>query len=369
MLSTCQVDHFRAFGLVALPGLLGPERTEALRREVDTALHDAYGATYDERVIDGISGHYLPMASTLTPVSATLVCDNPVLLDAAEQLLDTPALPSVPEGVLYFAEAGWHDDGIGVRGVTFATDFDRLDATDGALRFVPCSHHADARPSLRAFAPTRTPATTTTPAPSSRPSPATSSPSTRTPSMPLSAGRTASPGPLSTWPNRPATTNGTGSYASWPTASSRPAGASSETATPPGETGSPTPNTTPNAPRSSTASAQPESSTSQAPTSAGKRTCPPGAPENPPGRHRPGKAVIPGDPANDRVPGLQAIRGEATSGRGRGGAERVCSPLQPDRRPLPPAERNRPRGRDRPATGRRRPRRRSMHQTTGSHST
>ncbi len=33
MLSTCQVDHFRAFGLVALPGLLGPERTEALRRE------------------------------------------------------------------------------------------------------------------------------------------------------------------------------------------------------------------------------------------------------------------------------------------------------------------------------------------------
>ncbi len=151
MLSTCQVDHFRAFGLVALPGLLGPERTEALRREVDTALHDAYGATYDERVIDGISGHYLPMASTLTPVSATLVCDNPVLLDAAEQLLDTPALPSVPEGVLYFAEAGWHDDGIGVRGVTFATDFDRLDATDGALRFVPCSHHADARPSLRAY--------------------------------------------------------------------------------------------------------------------------------------------------------------------------------------------------------------------------
>jgi hypothetical protein len=31
-------------------------------------------------------------------------------------------LPSVPEGALYFAEAGWHDDdGIGVRGVKFAT--------------------------------------------------------------------------------------------------------------------------------------------------------------------------------------------------------------------------------------------------------
>ena len=102
-------------------------------------------------MIDGISGHYLPMASVLTPVSASLVCDDPVLVDTAEQLLDAPALPSVPEGVLYFAEAGWHDDGIGVRGVKFATYFDRLDATNGALRFVPCSHHADARPSLRAY--------------------------------------------------------------------------------------------------------------------------------------------------------------------------------------------------------------------------
>ena len=152
MLSTCQVDHFRAFGFVALPGLLAPERTEALRQEVDAALHDAYAATYHERVIDGISGHYLPMTSSLTPVSATLVCDDPVLIDAAEQLLDAPVLPSVPEGVLYFAEAGWHDDdGIGVRGVKFATYFDRLDATNGALRFVPCSHHPDARPSLRAY--------------------------------------------------------------------------------------------------------------------------------------------------------------------------------------------------------------------------
>src|SRR5579863_8788414 len=143
MLTTAQIEHFRTFGFVALPGLLG-QYAEALHHEVDAALRDAYATTYDERVIDGISGHYLPMASALTPVSAMLVCDDPVLIDAAEQLLGTPTLPSVPEGVLYFAEAGWHnDDGIGVRAVKFATYFDPLEASRGALRFVPCSHHPE----------------------------------------------------------------------------------------------------------------------------------------------------------------------------------------------------------------------------------
>ena len=103
-------------------------------------------------MIDGISGHYLPMASRLTPLSASLVCDDPVLIDTAEQLLGQSVLPSVPEGVLYFGEAGWHnDDGIGVRGVKFATYFDALDASNGALRFVPCSHHPDALDSVRAY--------------------------------------------------------------------------------------------------------------------------------------------------------------------------------------------------------------------------
>ena len=122
--------------------MLGGRRTAALRAEVDAAIRDAYAATYDERVIDGISGHYLPMASRLTPVSSGLVCDEPVFIDTAQALLGGPVLPSLPEGVLYFAEAGWHnDDGIGVAGVKFAVYFDHLDATNGALRFVPCSQH------------------------------------------------------------------------------------------------------------------------------------------------------------------------------------------------------------------------------------
>ncbi len=43
MLTTAQADHFRTFGFTVLRGYLA-----------DCA------ATFDERVIDGISGHYLP---------------------------------------------------------------------------------------------------------------------------------------------------------------------------------------------------------------------------------------------------------------------------------------------------------------------
>lgn len=146
MLTTQQLDHFATFGFVILPGMLGDQRTAALRAEVDAAIRDAYAATYHERVIDGISGHYLPMTSRLTPVSSGLVCDDPVLIDAAEALLGGPVLPSLPEGVLYFGSAPWHnDDGIGVAGVKFAAYFDHLSATNGALRFVSCSQHAEPR--------------------------------------------------------------------------------------------------------------------------------------------------------------------------------------------------------------------------------
>lgn len=119
----------------------GPTPDKHAVAEVDFAIRDAYAATYDERVLDGISGHYLPMASRLTPVRASLVCDDLLLIDAAEALLEGPVITECPEGVLYFAEAGSHnDDGIGVTGVKFASYFDPLTAANGALCLVPGSH-------------------------------------------------------------------------------------------------------------------------------------------------------------------------------------------------------------------------------------
>ena len=151
MFSTTQIEQFATFGFVVLRGYLA-EQTGPLCHEVDVAIRDAYAASYDDRVIDGISGHYLPMASQLTPTSTSLVCDDRRLIDAAEDLLGGPVIPECPEGVLYFAEAGWHnDDGIGVRGVKFATYFDHLGAGNGALRLVPGSQHPEQHARLVAY--------------------------------------------------------------------------------------------------------------------------------------------------------------------------------------------------------------------------
>src|SRR6266481_3195225 len=102
MLTTGHADHFRTFGFTVLRGFLA-DRGGALRAEVDASIRDAYAATYDERVSDGISGHYLPMAARLTPVSASLACDDPRFIDAAERELRRPGpagldrgLPAVP---------------------------------------------------------------------------------------------------------------------------------------------------------------------------------------------------------------------------------------------------------------------------------
>ena len=112
MLTTQQVDRFRTFGFAVLRGFLA-DRATALRAEVHTAIRDAYAATYDERVIDGISGHYLPMAARLTPISAALVCDDPRFIDAAEASARQSGHPRMPRRRLVFrrgrlARRRWH---------------------------------------------------------------------------------------------------------------------------------------------------------------------------------------------------------------------------------------------------------------------
>ena len=250
MLTTDQVDHFRTFGFTVLCGYLA-DRTSALRAEADAAIRDAYAATYHERVIDGISGHYLPMASRLTPVSASLVCDEPRFADAAEQLLGGPVIPECPEGVLYFAEAGWQtDDGIGVRGVKFAAYFEQLTAATGALRLVPGSHHPGQNARLAAYSKRRGRATDDAgfaayqarfPGYLAATSPGDVIAFDLHTWHASSGGRTGWPGTRSTCMPRKRTTSGTARCGPRTTASSRRTAASTPAAIRCGGTGSPAP--------------------------------------------------------------------------------------------------------------------------------
>jgi hypothetical protein len=246
MLTTGQIDHFSTFGFTILRGYLA-DRVTALRAEVDAALRDAYAATYDERVFDGISGHYLPMASRLTPGSASLVCDDPRLIGAAEQLLGGPVIPECPEGVLYFSEAGWHtDDGMGVRGVKFAAYFDELTADTGALRLVPGSHHPEQNARLAGYSCRRGPARSEAEAAAYQ----TSFPGYIADTSPgdVIAFDLHTWHPSTGWPGRRSTSaaprpspNANGRCVRCTTASSRHSAASTGTATPSGGTGSPVP--------------------------------------------------------------------------------------------------------------------------------
>jgi hypothetical protein len=97
MLSDEQIDHYRTFGFLVLPGYLEEGETAALGAELDRAHRDAFGARYDERPDrGGIDGHYLPMMSRdRTPRSLALV-EDPRFLAAARSSSGRPSCRSTP---------------------------------------------------------------------------------------------------------------------------------------------------------------------------------------------------------------------------------------------------------------------------------
>jgi Phytanoyl-CoA dioxygenase (PhyH) len=145
MLSDEQIDQYRTFGFLVLPGYLDEYETAALGAELDRAHRDAFGARYTERPDrGGIDGHYLPMMSRArTPRSLALV-EDPRFLAAARQLIGAAVVPFYAEGILYCGEAGFHDDaGPGVKAVKFVAYLEPLTADTGALRLLPGSHHPE----------------------------------------------------------------------------------------------------------------------------------------------------------------------------------------------------------------------------------
>lgn len=145
MLSEQQIAQYQTFGFVVLRQHLDRETMALLSEEVDRAFLDAFGDFFFDRPDQGggIEGHYLPVMGSKTPLSRDLVEDSR-LCEAAEELLGGLPLPTYAEAILYFDQAGVHqDDGIGVTGVKFAAYLEPLDAGTGAPRFIPGSHHPD----------------------------------------------------------------------------------------------------------------------------------------------------------------------------------------------------------------------------------
>jgi hypothetical protein len=129
---------------------LAAETVHALAEEFDRAQQDAFGARLAERGNPGggIPGHYLPVGGPHTPVSRRLVEDD-ALVQVAEELLDGAVLPAYPEATLFYGQTSLHrDDGTGVIGLKIACYLEPLQASNGALRLLPGSQHADYSASL-----------------------------------------------------------------------------------------------------------------------------------------------------------------------------------------------------------------------------
>ena len=133
MLAEDQIEHFRTFGFLVLPGALDGVTLGGLIEEVDAAI--AAAGPRDTEA-GGVTGHYVPAGDR--QASAELVQRFQPL---AEQLLGREALPVAAHEILFFAETWWHVDvGPDVPALKVAVYLETLDARNGALRVIPGTH-------------------------------------------------------------------------------------------------------------------------------------------------------------------------------------------------------------------------------------
>jgi hypothetical protein len=99
VLSQQQIAHFDAFGFVVLHGLLDDAEAAALTAEATAALGDAFGrigTDIDPEGTGGIRGDYLPLSVDRTPLSQSLIADDPRLFQGSAELLGGPTVPTPP---------------------------------------------------------------------------------------------------------------------------------------------------------------------------------------------------------------------------------------------------------------------------------
>lgn len=154
VLSAEYVSDFREHGYVVLRGLLSITEAEQLRAEVDSALSSVFSSDYGrntrtEELGEGeiaAEGNFLPLMAERSPLSMTLVADDPRFLPAADTLLGTSAVPVSPAlATCMVSDTPWHNDlGTGDRWVRFNAYLDPVDAATGALRIAVRSQNRPA---------------------------------------------------------------------------------------------------------------------------------------------------------------------------------------------------------------------------------
>jgi hypothetical protein len=133
-----------------LRGLLSDAEVDVLRAEVEGGLRDAFGSAFGANTRDDMpsgeddevaaEGNFLPLMADRTPLSQSLVADDPRLASFAEKVLGACTLASPALATLLVADTPWHNDpGIGERWVRFNAYLQPATESTGALRVVPGS--------------------------------------------------------------------------------------------------------------------------------------------------------------------------------------------------------------------------------------
>ena len=141
MLTDRQHNHFKTFGFAIMRDFFTNAEVETLRDEFETELDYVYA----DQPFKGEFRYWAMMLHPRTPFFAGLLEDDR-LCGIAEQLYGDDVIGICTDANRYVGDSNWHPDHqanpqADCFGVKFAIYLDPVDATSGALRIVPGSHH------------------------------------------------------------------------------------------------------------------------------------------------------------------------------------------------------------------------------------
>jgi hypothetical protein len=130
-------DSLSAFGFAVIRQFF---QAAPLADEIDRVMCMAFTSQHALH-FSGITFQYVPMMTTETPVSLSLLDRAGAL---AETLLGGPVLPTRAKGVRYIGSTAWHKDSESpITSIGFIAYCESLNAENGALRVLPRSHYGE----------------------------------------------------------------------------------------------------------------------------------------------------------------------------------------------------------------------------------